>query len=86
MSPPSPVIDETPAYPPAPTAGLSDFKFHHDPEKASPPGSVAYGGEDALPGQPGPEPQLARRLNARQITFIGFSGGIGTGSISSHGL
>lgn len=79
---PSPVIDHTPAFPPAPTAGLADFKRHStDVEKASPPGSVSYGGEDAHPGQPGPEPQLARRLNARQITFIGFSGGIGTGCV-----
>lgn len=81
MSPPSPVIDHTPAVPPAPVAGLHDFKLHHhhDPEKASPAGSVTYGGEDAVPGHGPQEPQLARRLNARQITFIGFSGGIGTG-------
>jgi hypothetical protein len=34
-----------PAVPPAPVAGLHDFKLHHhhDPEKASPAGSVTYG-------------------------------------------
>jgi hypothetical protein len=38
-------VQATPAVPPAPVAGLHDFKLHHhhDPEKASPAGSVTRG-------------------------------------------
>merc|ERR1712093_366695 len=70
-------IDRTPAVPPAPAASFDDVK--HDLERAS--GSskgVMHGGEHEVDSTKG-QANLARRLNARQITFIGFSGGIGTG-------
>ncbi|GAA6050986.1 hypothetical protein JCM3770_005356 [Rhodotorula araucariae] len=70
-----PVVDHTPAIPPAPAASLSDVK--HDLEKAVPKG-LLHGHEHHLESDK-PQVNLARRLNARQITFIGFSGGIGTG-------
>ncbi|GAA6003032.1 uncharacterized protein JCM10292_000303 [Rhodotorula paludigena] len=75
-SEPIPVVDNTPPVPPAPAASLSDIK--HDVEKLAPGSLVGYSGEEN--GENGRRPvHLARKLNARQITFIGFSGGIGTG-------
>lgn len=77
------VIDRTPAVPPAPAASFDDVK--HDLERAS--GSskgVMHGGEHEVDSTKG-QANLARRLNARQITFIGFSGGIGTGECWSCG-
>lgn len=75
-SEPIPVVDNTPPVPPAPAASLSDIK--HDVEKLAPGSLVGYSGEEN--GENGRRPvNLARKLNARQITFIGFSGGIGTG-------
>ncbi|GAA5847186.1 hypothetical protein JCM9279_006129 [Rhodotorula babjevae] len=72
------VVDNTPAIPPAPAASFDDVK--HDLERAS-GGSgkgVLHGGEHDVDTTKG-QANLHRRLNARQITFIGFSGGIGTG-------
>lgn len=78
------VVDNTPALPPAPAASFDDVK--HDLERASGGSSsgkgVLHGGEHDVDTTKG-QANLHRRLNARQITFIGFSGGIGTGASRS---
>ncbi|GAA5865126.1 hypothetical protein JCM8547_007721 [Rhodosporidiobolus lusitaniae] len=73
----------TPAFPPAPVYpgdANSDHKSASDYSAAEkgPDQSVLQGGAEAELGVGG-HGQTKRGLNARHITFIGFSGGIGTG-------
>ncbi|GAA5821567.1 hypothetical protein JCM11251_000911 [Rhodosporidiobolus azoricus] len=70
----------TPALPPAPVAFPGDNKSFDVEKNGSSPGQSVYQGD--IPQEElgvGGHGRTKRALSARHITFIGFSGGIGTG-------